>query len=197
VGAELFGSIAGAAFGILVSDSRRNNDAGPGEESPAGSTRRKPAGRLPSDSMPAKLQARYPAKVLAAVAAVAALSLWACVDFYGVTREYASANADRYGLGGMYERLAPVARALPDGVSVGYLSDVPVVGVRGGTAFFAARYILAPRVVMQMIAGNKPDWVLGNYSRPADYGAIASKHSLAMVQDFGQGLVLFRRLPAR
>jgi hypothetical protein len=50
---------------------------------------------------------------------------------------------------------------------------------------------------MQMIAGNKPDWVLGNYSRPADYGAIASKHSLAMVQDFGQGLVLFRRLPAR
>ena len=147
--------------------------------------------------MPAKSPARYPAKVLAAVAAVAVVSLWACVDFYDATREYAATNADRYGLGGMYERLAPVERVLPDGVTVGYLSDVPVVGVRGGTAFFAARYILAPRVVTQMIAGNKPEWVLGNFSRPVDYGAIAGKHSLAVVQDFGKGLVLFRRRPAR
>lgn len=146
--------------------------------------------------MPAKSTvsvASYFIKARAAVAVVAILSVWACIDFYEATHEYAAANTDRYGLGGMYRRLEPVLRILPHGVRVGYLSDVPVAGVRGGTAFFAARNILAPRLVMQMIGDRRPEWVLGNFSKPVDAEAIAREHGLVVARDLGQGLVVFRR----
>jgi hypothetical protein len=58
--------------------------------------------------------------------------------------------------------------------------------------FNSARYALAPRLLVE---GTDRDWVLGNFAKPADYAALARERGLTVVQDFGNGVVLFGRTP--
>lgn len=135
----------------------------------------------------------YPPAVLFAVAAVAAVSLWASAGFYLSTSEFAAANPDRHGIARQQIRFREAAAVLPENTLVGYLSDLSLDEGRGNIAFFGAQYALAPRILVRFPGRYNPDWVVGNFSRPADYQALAAQHRLVVVKDLGKGLIIFRR----
>ena len=80
---------------------------------------------------------------------------------------------------------------LPENTVVGYLSDLPSDATSGQAAYFGVMYALAPRLVTQ--SADSAEWVAGNFSHPLDYAAAGAAHHLALVKDFGNGIVLFRR----
>jgi hypothetical protein len=59
--------------------------------------------------------------------------------------------------------------------------------------FLGAQYILAPRVMVELDKHPNSPWVMGNFARPMDTADFAGKHGLTVVQDFGNGVVLFRK----
>jgi len=131
----------------------------------------------------------------AALAAVAALSLWASLGFYRSARAFAEANVDRHGIETQQARFRDVLPLLPPSGLVGYLSDVPFGEIRGSTAFYGAQYALAPRILAPISGKHRADWVLGNFAKPVDYDSIAQRYGLVVVGDLGRGLVVFRRAP--
>jgi hypothetical protein len=140
-----------------------------------------------------KTKAIYPWPVLLAIVAVTALSLWGALDFYRSVTLFYRSHGDPYGLLLQETRFRQVDRMLPPGITVGYVSDVPVSNVRGNAAFNGAQYVLAPRLVVELAAGHKPEWVLGNFSKVGNYQTIAQVLQLTIVKDFGSGIVVFRR----
>jgi hypothetical protein len=135
----------------------------------------------------------YPLPVLLAVGAVAFMSLWGCLDFYQSVKLYNSTNNDPYRVAAQLDRFRGPSSLVPQTAVVGYISDVPFDEVRGSAAFFGAQYALAPRLLVELSEEQKPEWILGNFSKPTDYKALAQVHQLALVKDFGSGLVVFRK----
>jgi len=54
----------------------------------------------------------------------------------------------------------------------------------------SAQYVLAPRLVAR---GAAQEWVVGNFTRPGDFAAVGRSRGLRLEQDFGNGVVLFRK----
>ena len=79
----------------------------------------------------------------------------------------------------------------PEGV-VGYVSEPwrPPHDLDWLKGFFLTQYALSPLVVVEGIA---PALVIGNF--PAGPGRYAPDPTLALVRDFGDGVLLFRNLP--
>ena len=73
---------------------------------------------------------------------------------------------------------------------MGYLTDAPEGSVADSALLTGAQYVLAPRLLAR---GTDGEWVLGNFTRPADFAAFGRSHGLVLQQDFGNGAVLFRR----
>jgi hypothetical protein len=123
----------------------------------------------------------------AALIAAALLAAWGAVESFEIESE--SSAGDPYMVNLQPARLAGVMETIPSTAVVGYLSDQ-----NNSTAalamFNSARYTLAPRLLVE---GTDRDTVLGNFTKPADYAAIAREHGLEVVRDFGNGVVLFRR----
>lgn len=132
-------------------------------------------------------RAAYPARLKAALMAAALLGVWGAIESYQI--ETGSSLRDPYMVNLQPARLAGVIDAISGTAIVGYLSDQ-----NNSTAalamFNSARYALAPRLLVE---GTDRDWVLGNFTKPADYSAIGGEHRLSLVRDFGNGVVLFRR----
>ena len=57
-----------------------------------------------------------------------------------------------------------------------------------------AQYVLPPRLVVR---GAGREWVLGNFTRPADFAAFGRSRGLELQRHFGTGVVLFRGDPKR
>lgn len=131
--------------------------------------------------------AAYPARLKAALVAAALLAVWGAIESFQIESE--SNAADPYMVNLQPARLAGVMEAIPRTAVVGYLSDQ-----NNSTAalamFNSARYTLAPRLLVE---GTDREWVLGNFTKPADYSAIGLDRSLKVSADFGNGVVLFRR----
>jgi hypothetical protein len=138
-------------------------------------------------------KAIYPLPVLLVVGAVGFMSLWGCLDFYRSVKLRNSMNNDPYDVAVQLERFRGPDSLLPRTALVGYISDVPFDEARGSAAFFGAQYALAPRILVELSEEQKPEWVLGNFSKLTDYEALASLDQLAVVKDFGRGLIVFRR----
>lgn len=119
--------------------------------------------------------------------AVALLAVWGAVESFQIESE--DNAGDPYMVSLQPARLAGVIEAIPRAAVVGYVSDQ-----NNSTAalamFNSARYTLAPRLLVE---GTDRDWVLGNFTKPADYAAIARERGLRVVQDFGNGVVLLGR----
>jgi hypothetical protein len=131
------------------------------------------------------------ARVAAAISAVALLSLAAALEHYSAARATA---ADPYGILVQEERFREAGAILPSGAVVGYISDVPFEEVRGSVAFFGAQYALAPGILVDLSSGAaSPEWVLGDFARPADLDALARSRGLSVVRDFGRGVMVFRK----
>ena len=79
----------------------------------------------------------------------------------------------------------------PEGV-VGYLSEPrrPPHDLGWSKGFFLTQYALSPLVVVD---GTAPALVIGNF--PAGLTRYAPDPTLALVGDFGDGVLLFRHLP--
>ena len=131
------------------------------------------------------------AVVSAAIVILAAAGL---LNLYQVVDAQAR-QGDPYQIDAQIARLQPAVAALPPRVQAGYVSDMDLATARGLLAFNAARYAMAPRLLTRdATAAADAGWVLGNFSQPVDYGALGTQRGLTLAQDFGNGVVLYRRV---
>ena len=124
-------------------------------------------------------------------ALVAILSLWSVVDFYADTEALSGPDADTYRIGDQETRFREAAAALPASGEIGYVTDQKEN--REWAMFLGAQYVLAPRVLVETGKHPHSPWVLGNFARQIDLTQFANRRGLTVVQDFGQGVVLFRK----
>jgi hypothetical protein len=122
---------------------------------------------------------------------VAALALYAVFSFYGAVRLQ---PPDPYQMSAQLERFSAVRAALPEGSTLCYLSDVPFGETRGAAMFFGAQYALAPFPLRSTVTKDSCRLVLGNFSKPVDSSAVLPENNLALLHDFGSGVLLFRPL---
>ena len=141
---------------------------------------------MPSSPPPVSLRS------VAGIAAVVLLALAGALDYYQ-SLSATSASGDRFQIAAQVERFRGLAAALPSNAVAGYISDVPLSDATGQVLFGAARYALAPVLLTDPDSGSRPEWVVGNFVRPADPVRVAAEHGLRVVTDFGNGVVLFRR----
>jgi hypothetical protein len=133
------------------------------------------------------------AVVSAAIVILAAAGL---LNLYQVVDAQAR-QGDPYQIDAQLARLQPAVAALPPQAEAGYVSDMDLSTARGLLAFNAARYAMAPRLLrLGVTSGGTPEdagWVLGNFSQPVDYAGFGAQRGLTLAQDFGNGVVLYRR----
>jgi hypothetical protein len=135
--------------------------------------------------------AAYPTRLKAAVIAAALLGVWGAIENLQSFQIDTEMNVgDPYMVNLQPARLAGVMEVIPRTAVVGYLSDSQNSSAAALAMFNSARYTLAPRLLVE---GTDRDWVLGNFTKPADYAALARERGLRVVQDFGNGVVLFGR----
>jgi len=135
--------------------------------------------------------------------AVVLLTAAGLLNLYQNT-EAQAAQGDPYQIDTQLARMQQAVAALPGRSRVGYLTDMDVSSARGLLAFNAARYALAPRL---LVPGTSPafgtrsggsgdaGWVLGNFSQPLDFQAFGAQRGLTFVRDLGDGVVLYKRTP--
>ncbi len=134
-----------------------------------------------------------PARVRAWGAIALALALAAAFDSSLASQQMSRARTDVYRVGAQAERLQPILETIGQAKRIGYVSEVPRTEVAGAAAFGAAEYFLAPRLVVVHGAASPGDWVLGNFMKSQDYDAFGKANSLRLIQEFGNGVVLYRK----
>ncbi|HEV2198728.1 MAG TPA: hypothetical protein VGR73_02830 [Bryobacteraceae bacterium] len=120
------------------------------------------------------------------LAAAGLLSLYQVVDAQ-------ARQGDPYQIDTQLSRLQQAVAALPPRAQAGYVSDMDLSTARGLLAFNAARYALAPRLLTRDAMAADTGWVLGNFSQAVDYAGFGAQRGLTLAQDFGNGVVLYRR----
>ncbi|MBK5293723.1 MAG: hypothetical protein JJE04_18850 [Acidobacteriia bacterium] len=118
------------------------------------------------------------------------LSLLGAMDFYQLAAAARKHTPDPYLVATQLQRYEPVKQAVGEGVRLGYISNLAFETTRGSMMFYLAQYALAPRLVLVKPEG---EWVLGDFTAKMDYEAKGKEHGLAIAQDFGDGLILYRR----
>ena len=139
-------------------------------------------------------QVRYPFPAMAGITIAAVLCLWGSFRYYGFETAYQRQNQDPYMVSAQFTRLGPLLSVVPENAVMGYLTDAQPGSVSDSAMLGTAQYVLAPRLLTK---GSGPDWVLGNFARPADFAALADSHGLRLQKDFGNGVVLFRKAGER
>lgn len=125
-----------------------------------------------------------------AIVASVFLGLWGAVQYVDKETAYQRQSPDPFGVAAQEERLAGLRAAVPAEATLGYVTDVPLGETLGSSMFYVAQYHLAPRLLQK---GSAYDLVLGNFTRPGDYGSVGRQQGLRLERDFGSGVVLFRR----
>ncbi len=125
--------------------------------------------------------------------AAAGLAVYSSLSSYDVSSSLRSQSRDQYRINVTVRRLAPVLARLPRGVPVGFITDVPLASDSGTLAFLAAQYALAPHLLVRLDQNVNPVWAVGNFSKPGDYAAAGTLLGFTPVEDFGSGVVVYRR----
>jgi hypothetical protein len=131
--------------------------------------------------------------VLAGVFLIAIIGLAGSVEHYTGVQAYARNYTDSYAIGQQDARFAGLKQALSAATVIGYVSDLPQSDPRGSSMFFGAQYALAPHVLIRNANASKYDVIVGNFSKPMDAQEEARKLNAATAQDFGFGVMLFRK----
>ena len=105
----------------------------------------------------------------------------------------AAAAGDPYQVTSQLERLRPALNRLPPSGVVGYFAAGTVSETVDQAMYFAAQYAVAPRLLVQNPVNGEPEWWIGNFTQPVDYASVGASRGLTLVEDVGQGIVLFRR----
>jgi hypothetical protein len=132
--------------------------------------------------------AAYHPRLKAALVAAALLALWGAIENFQLENR-ANDLHDPYMVNDQPRRLTAAMQLVPRTAIVGYISDLPDQPVAWLAIFNSARYTVAPRL---LVDGTDHEWVLGNFSKPGDYAAIGREHGVQIVQDFGDGVALYR-----
>jgi hypothetical protein len=138
--------------------------------------------------------ARSSPRVIIICLVTAALSVFAIINSYDTSRHLARQMPDPYGVARTRERLEPLYSRVSAHRTLGYFSDLPA-GETATTAFLAAQYALAPRLLVPVKAGHTPENAIALFFRSRDFAATTAL-GYEVVEDLGNGLVLFiRRKP--
>jgi hypothetical protein len=133
---------------------------------------------------------RSAVRVYAAIALAAALCLWCFIHYYTARSHTNQTSPDPYMIRDQLARYEGLRTALPQDAVIGYTSDLRPEDTRSTLLFLGAQYALAPRIVVD---DDRHEWVLGNFSVPADFAALGAPRGLHVVRDFGNGVILYRR----
>jgi hypothetical protein len=133
-----------------------------------------------------------PMRMTAGIMAACLICLWGALEYSSAESAYQHQNHDPYLIADQATRFAPFESSVPPNAILGYLSDAAAGSVADSTMFTSATYTLAPRLVER---GVRHEYVLGNFTRPADFAALGRGNGLRLQQDFGNGVVLFRKDP--
>ncbi len=131
--------------------------------------------------------------VTAAALAVAVLGAAGALTSYQVSAQYAQQYPDAYGAERAQARFAPLLERVPASAMLGYLTDLDASQPAYAPAFLAAQYALAPRALILLGGKEEPELAVGNFSKPLDFAAAGEARGYALVEDLGNGVVLFRR----
>ena len=130
-----------------------------------------------------------PASTKILVVAVSVLSIAAAFQTY--TTRSVCPQPDAYGFARAKQRIGSAADAIPASAVVGYVSDLPIAEHAGGVALQSVQYALAPRMVVDLKEHPKARWVIGNFNQPGDFAKAGAERGLRVVQDLGNGIVLY------
>jgi hypothetical protein len=133
---------------------------------------------------------RFPMRTSAGITLAALICLYGSLQFYSSESAYQRQNQDPYMISAQESRFAAIRSAVPDGAVVGYLTDADPGSTLDGVLLHSAAYALAPRLLDR---GLNHEWVVGNFTQPRDFDALARGNGLQLQQDFGNGVILFRR----
>src|SRR5580692_11468910 len=133
------------------------------------------------------------ARVNGACIVVAILAVFGARNSYQTSNDYSAQYPDQYGGAKAEVRFAPLLARVPGNAEVGYFTDLDPAQALAGGVFLAAQYAVAPRLLINVDAQNKPEWAVGNFSKPQDYAAAGEAKGYSLVEDLGSGVVLFRR----
>jgi hypothetical protein len=100
---------------------------------------------------------------------------------------------DPWAIARQQVRFAALRAELPAGTVLGYYSDVPPGKREGTVAFYAVLYSVAPHLLVRDEVRPQPGLVVGNFARRPDLARLELESGLALVKDYGRGVVLFRR----
>ena len=136
----------------------------------------------------------FPLRFKISVAVTALLSIWGVVEYFGFESEYQKQSHDPYAIAAQADRFESVRALTPENAILGYLTDAEPGSVTASAIFGGAQYSLAPRLLE---AGASHDWVLGNFTHPADFAAVGRSHGLRIERDLSNGVILFRKESAK
>jgi hypothetical protein len=134
-----------------------------------------------------------PSFVVAASLTVAVLGIGGALNSYQASASYAEQFPDVYGGERARVRFARLAERVPASAELAYLTDLDPGQPAYDSAFLAAQYALAPRVLVFLHGQSPPEWAVGNFSKAVDFTAAGEAQGYAMISDLGQGVILFRR----
>jgi hypothetical protein len=132
----------------------------------------------------------YPSRVIGGLALAVCLAVWGSFESYSFESLYQRQYRDPYLISAQFPRFQALMNAVPERAELGYLTDAEPGSVTESSMTLSAQYALAPRILEKSVA---PEWVLGNFTRPADFAALGRSKGLRLQQDFGNGVVLFRQ----
>jgi hypothetical protein len=124
---------------------------------------------------------------------VALVAVYGALNSYQVSAEYARQYPDAYGGERARIRFAPLFSRIPANAEIGYFSDLEASHPAFAPAFLAAQYAVAPRILLVPDSKIMPEWAVGNFSKPQDYGPLGEAHGYSLAADLGNGVVLFHR----
>jgi hypothetical protein len=136
---------------------------------------------------------KYPLGVTAAAIAAGAIALFSSMTLYSVTRVMNETSRDPFHVGLATEQFAPVLSRTSSNAVLGYVSDLELNTDAGKAGFFAAQYAVAPRILVDASKGGPFEFVVGNWGRQQDYAAAGRRRGLALVEELGNGIVLYRK----
>jgi len=135
-------------------------------------------------------RARYPMRVAGGLALAVCLAVWGSCESYSFESLYQQQFRDPYLISAQFPRFQALMNAVPERAELGYLTDAEPGSVTESSMALSAQYALAPRILEKSVG---PEWALGNFTRPADFAASGQSKGLRLQQDFGNGVVLFRK----
>ena len=124
---------------------------------------------------------------------MAALGVFGALTSYQVSSNNAAQFPDAYGGGVAQIRFAPLNDRVPASAELGYFTDLDPAQPAYSAAFLAAQYAVAPRVLQFVDAQTRPEWAVGNFTKPLDFVAAGAAQGYTMTADLGNGVILFHR----